>query len=43
MKLNFFRRQIKNEAEQENNTENQVEDVLLKAIMSGEEITRTEM
>ena len=42
MKLNFFRRQIKNEAEQENNTENQVEDVLLKAIMSGEEITRTE-
>jgi HK97 family phage portal protein len=42
MKLNFFRRQIKNEAEQENNTENQVEDVLLKAIMSGEEITRKE-
>lgn len=42
MKLNFFRRQIKNEAEQENNTEEQVEDVLLKAIMSGEEITRKE-
>lgn len=39
MKFNFLRKQVKNEAKQEDNT---VEDVLLKAIMSGEEITRKE-
>lgn len=42
MKLNFFKRQIKNEVEQETDEKETVEDVLLKAIMSGEEITRKE-
>lgn len=39
MKFNFLRKQVKNEAKQEDNI---VEDVLLRAIMSGEEITRKE-
>ena len=37
MKFNFLKKKVKNEIAQEN-----IEDVLLKAIMSGEEITREE-
>ena len=42
MKFNFLKRLVKNEAEQKNETEATVDDVLLKAIISGEEITRKE-
>lgn len=42
MKFNFLTRLVKNEVEQKDKEEDTVEDVLLKAIMSGEEITRKE-
>ncbi len=41
MKINIFKRRIKNEAESMLD-ENKVEDVLLKAIMNGEDISRKE-
>lgn len=41
--MGIFKRKIKNEAEEEKKVdENQVDDVLLKALMNGEEITRDE-
>jgi len=42
MKLNFLKKKVVNNAEETNVDESTVEDVLLKAIMSGEEITRKE-
>lgn len=40
--MGIFKRRIKNEAEETKADENQVDDVLLKALMNGEEISRDE-
>ena len=42
MRFNFLKRKISNNAEETTINENSVDDVLLKAIISGEEITRKE-